>query len=71
MPETPGIIHEGSHEVHYCPYCGSANVKLIVKVPRCLDCRAVFFLSFSRYARRTKPVSTTTPTANPLNSKPK
>ena len=36
----------------YCPYCGGKSLKHVGGVPRCTDCRAVFFLSFSRIARR-------------------
>lgn len=38
-----------------CPFCGSKNLKFVNKVPRCVSCRAVFFVSFSRYVR--KPVT--------------
>lgn len=38
--------------VAYCPYCGSDAVKHVKGVPRCGSCRAVFFVDFSRYTRR-------------------
>ena len=38
--------------VTYCPYCGSSSVREVKNVPRCDKCRAVFFVNFSRYVRR-------------------
>lgn len=40
----------------YCPYCGSDAIKQVHGVPRCMACRAVFFVSFSRYARKSQPM---------------
>lgn len=36
----------------FCPYCGAQALKFVSGVPRCTKCRAVFRLSFSRYARK-------------------
>jgi ribosomal protein L37AE/L43A len=36
----------------YCPYCGTNSLKHVRGVPRCRSCRAVFFVQFSRYTRR-------------------
>jgi len=36
----------------YCPYCGLHTLKLVKRVPRCTVCRAVFHLTFSRWARK-------------------
>lgn len=38
--------------VRHCPYCGCAKVVTRVGVLRCLACRAVFFVSFFRFARK-------------------
>jgi len=41
--------------VKFCPYCGSEEVEKSSGTYRCTnnpDCRAVFFLTFSRKARR-------------------
>ena len=40
-------------KLKYCPYCGSERIKVVSGVPRCIDCRAVFFITFSRYLRNT------------------
>jgi hypothetical protein len=39
----------------FCPYCGGDALKFVGMVPRCMDCRAVFHLIFSRWVR-TSPV---------------
>ena len=38
--------------VVHCPYCGSRDMRHVKGVPRCNSCRAVFFVQFSRYVRR-------------------
>ena len=43
---------EKTPKLSYCPYCGSRAVRTVKEVPRCHDCNAVFFVTFSRYARR-------------------
>jgi hypothetical protein len=42
---------EGLPPLRWCPYCGFTMVKLHKSVPRCMRCRAVFFVQFSRYMR--------------------
>jgi hypothetical protein len=39
-------------ELSFCPYCGAQAIKVQRLVPRCMKCRAVFFVQFSRYLRR-------------------
>lgn len=39
-------------DIRYCPYCGSPKIKFVGRVPRCIECRAVFIICYSRYARR-------------------
>lgn len=39
----------------FCPFCGSANLKWVGgqdKVPRCVDCRTVFIVSYQRSVRK-------------------
>jgi hypothetical protein len=37
----------------FCPFCGAHAVRFARGAPpRCDDCRAVFFVDFSRYMRR-------------------
>ena len=43
---------ESTPEIKHCPYCGSDEIKFVSNVPRCLNCRAVFTATFSRYARK-------------------
>lgn len=45
-------------EPAYCPYCGD-SIKSSMGTYRCLSqgCRAVFFLRYSRQARKRHPVS--------------
>jgi hypothetical protein len=46
--------------IRFCPYCGRDKIKLVAsdkiaaRVPRCIDqdCRAVFFVDFSRTMRK-------------------
>lgn len=47
--------------IKFCPYCGSDHVVFLANgrevkehfgVPRCRDCRAVFFVTFSRICRK-------------------
>lgn len=48
--------------VRFCPFCGSDNVRHMLRgvedkrpgygVPRCFSCRAVFTARFSRYVRK-------------------
>lgn len=38
----------------FCPYCGNPALVFRMGVPRCMYCRAVFFLMFSRYTRKPK-----------------
>lgn len=38
--------------IKFCPYCGSKNLKYYSSVPRCMDCRIVFFARFSRKLRK-------------------
>jgi hypothetical protein len=38
--------------VVFCPYCASDKIKYVLGVPRCMDCRSVFFVSFSRLTRK-------------------
>lgn len=38
----------------FCPFCGRNTVVPRNGVPRCLSCRAVFFVQFSRYMRKSK-----------------
>lgn len=38
--------------VRHCPFCGSNKLKFYGGVPRCLACRSVFHVQFSRYTRR-------------------
>jgi transposase-like protein len=44
----------GGSCIKYCPFCGSMNIKKEQDVPRCIDCRAVFFVEFSRFMRKIK-----------------
>ena len=44
----------------FCPYCGSDALKFVGMVPRCMTCRAVFHLQFSRRARAS-PVARSKP----------
>jgi len=39
-------------EIKFCPYCGSNNLKFEKGVPRCIDCRSVFFVRFFRILRK-------------------
>ena len=53
--QSPGIVgvdRKVRPLVMYCPYCGSNSVKHVSGVPRCAECRAAFFVDFSRYVRR-------------------
>ncbi len=43
----------------FCPFCGAHGVKFERGVPRCDDCRAVFFVDFSRYMRRRRSTHNT------------
>lgn len=36
----------------FCPYCGSNGLKFVGSVPRCMKCSAVFFVTFSRFTRK-------------------
>ena len=39
--------------VKYCPFCGSINLKWCPgPVPRCMNCRTVFMVSYSRKVRK-------------------
>ena len=38
--------------VTHCPFCGADTIRKYGNVPRCMTCRIVFFVAFSRYARR-------------------
>lgn len=38
--------------VRHCPFCGSADLKLVTEVPRCLACRTVFMVSYQRALRK-------------------
>ena len=35
----------------YCPYCGSKSTYKKYGTDRCKDCKAVYFLEFSRHMR--------------------
>jgi len=39
-------------EIKFCPYCASNNLKIEKGVPRCMDCRSVFFVRFFRILRK-------------------
>ncbi len=41
-----------SPQVWRGPFCGADRLKFVGGVPRCMVCRAVFFVTFSRYARK-------------------
>lgn len=45
----------------FCPYCGSSSLKFVGMVPRCLTCRAVFHLMFSRWTRKSPTPDSKTP----------
>ena len=36
----------------YCPYCASENLKYYNDVPRCMNCRKTFFVTFGRHIRK-------------------
>ena len=38
-------------KIRFCPFCGAEAIKMVYGVPRCKQCKAVFFANFSRYAR--------------------
>ena len=38
--------------VRFCPYCGEGSIRFYGRVPRCTECKAVFFADFSRYCRK-------------------
>lgn len=38
--------------VTHCPFCCAGTVRHYGCVPRCMTCHAVFFVSFSRYTRK-------------------
>ena len=48
IPTPPPVLK-------FCPYCGSGLLKFIKGVPRCMGCRSVFFLRFSRTVRKSPP----------------
>lgn len=57
-PNEPRLIEvavPSPPQVIFCPYCGSKLLKFVKNVPRCLDCRAVFFIQFSRMVRHSPP----------------
>lgn len=39
-------------EIKFCPYCASSNLKIDKSIPRCMDCRSVFFVRFFRILRK-------------------
>jgi ribosomal protein L37AE/L43A len=44
-------------DIRFCPFCGAESVKFVLGVPRCKSCKAVFFLTFNRYARKSPRVT--------------
>ena len=39
-------------DLKFCPYYSSTKIKMFKSVPRCMACRAVFFVNFRRYLRK-------------------
>jgi hypothetical protein len=39
-------------DIRFCPFCGAESIKFVQGVPRCKSCRAVFFLTFNRWTRK-------------------
>jgi hypothetical protein len=46
------MTNDSAPPVVFCPYCGIAAVRVVKLVPRCANCRAVFFVQYSRHMRR-------------------
>lgn len=45
-------MNEPRPSIKFCPYCGAKWIAYNKTVPRCGECRAVFFVQFSRYMRK-------------------
>ena len=56
-------------EIKYCTFCGSKELKILNKVPRCGSCKAVFFAQFSRFTRaKTLPIQSLNSTSENMRA---